>query len=162
MKTLLIMRHAKSSWNNDGLTDHDRPLNHRGEADAPRMGTALKDLDLTPQLIVSSTARRASVTAELVAESCGYDGDIQLDNSLYHAGVDEFIDSLRTISDDKTIVMVVGHNPGVSELVDYLTDMPEMMTTANVAIVKLPIEDWDSLDFDTEGQLEQVLRPRSL
>ncbi len=162
MKTLLIMRHAKSSWKDTSLSDHERPLNNRGEADAPRMGAALKDLDLTPTLIISSTAKRARKTAEYVAENCSYDGEIRLERNLYHAGVDEFIEVLQSVSDEEEIVMVVGHNPGIAELVDYLTDRPEGMTTANIAVVRLQVESWDDLDFDTEGELVRVLRPREL
>ena len=162
MKTLLIMRHAKSSWKDSSLPDHDRPLNNRGEEDAPRIGEALKKLDLTPTLILSSTAARAVQTAELVAQASGYEGEVKRDRNLFHAGVDEFLEVLQRVSDHETTVMVVGHNPGISELVDYMTDRPEMMTTANVAILRLSIDSWDDLDFETEGELAQVLRPREL
>ena len=162
MKTLLIMRHAKSSWKNSSLPDHDRPLNNRGEEDAPRVGEALKRLDLTPSLILSSTAERAVKTAELVAQASGHEGVVKRDRNLYHAGVDEFIEVLQTVSDAESVVMVVGHNPGVSELVDYMTDRPEMMTTANVAVIRLSIDSWEDLDFETEGELTHVLRPREL
>lgn len=162
MKTLLIMRHAKSSWKNLSLPDHDRPLNDRGEEDAPRIGAALKSLDLTPTLILTSTAQRAVQTAELVADTSGYEKEVRRDRNLFHAGVDEFLESLQRVRDDENIVLVVGHNPGVSELVDYLTDRPETMTTANVAVVNLPIESWEDLDFNTEGELTRILRPREL
>ena len=77
MKTLLLLRHAKSSWDNSELADHDRPLNGRGRRDAPRMGQLLAQHDLTPDLIVTSAARRAATTAELVALAAEYGGDIQ-------------------------------------------------------------------------------------
>ena len=83
MKTLLIMRHAKSSWKEQDLPDHDRPLNKRGEKDAPRMGKLLKDEDLIPDLIMSSSAVRAKKTAELVVKTCKYKGKIVLNHSLY-------------------------------------------------------------------------------
>ena len=82
MKTLLILRHAKSSWKEQDLPDHDRPLNKRGKNDAPRMGKLLKDEDLIPDLIMSSTAVRAKKTAELVAKACKYKGKIVLNHSL--------------------------------------------------------------------------------
>lgn len=162
MKTLLIMRHAKSSWNNDSLNDHDRPLNDRGEADAPRMGAHLESQNLVPDLILTSTAVRASETARLVAENCTFQGEIRKERNFYHAGVDEFIEGLQTQPDDEEIVMVVGHNPGIAELVDYLTDKPESMTTANIAVVQLPIDSWEDLDFETEGKLIHLLRPREI
>jgi phosphohistidine phosphatase len=83
MKTLLIMRHAKSSWKDPDLPDHDRPLNKRGKHDAPSMGKLLKDEDLIPDLIISSTAARAKKTAELVAKACKYKGEISLNQSLW-------------------------------------------------------------------------------
>jgi phosphohistidine phosphatase len=155
------MRHAKSSWKNSEQSDHDRPLNPRGKSDAPRMAIELKNLDLMPSVIISSTAERASRTAQLVAENCNYEGEVNLNRNLYHAGVDEFIEALQEVHEDEKIVMVVGHNPGVSELVDYLTDQPEILTTANVAVVKLNVESWEALDFETEGELAQLLRPRN-
>ena len=85
MKTLLLLRHAKSSWKESSLTDHDRPLNDRGQRDAARMGQLLTDEDLLPDLILLSTATRARTTAELVAASSGFDGEIRLDGELYHA-----------------------------------------------------------------------------
>ena len=76
MKTLLVLRHAKSSWNDSALKDHERPLNDRGKRDAPRMGQLLNDHKLTPDLIISSTAKRARKTAKKVADSCGYQGEV--------------------------------------------------------------------------------------
>jgi phosphohistidine phosphatase len=159
MKTLLMMRHAKSSWKDNSLSDHDRPLNGRGEADAPRMGVLLTEKDLVPDRIVSSTAERARTTARLVAESCPFDGEITLDRNLYHAGLDEFVDVLQGLPADMDCVMLVGHNPGIAELVDFLTDTPEAMSTANVAVIRLPINRWSEVDFETEGELVEVLRP---
>ncbi|HUF39781.1 MAG TPA: histidine phosphatase family protein [Anaerolineales bacterium] len=162
MKTLLIMRHAKSSWDDASLSDHDRPLNLRGEADAPRMGVALSERDLVPDRILSSTAIRARTTAERVADNCPFDGEIALDRDLYHAGVDEFIETLQRLPEDMDCVMLVGHNPGISELVDFLTDTPEMMTTANIAVIRLPVSTWSEVDFETEGELVEVLRPKEV
>jgi phosphohistidine phosphatase len=162
MKTLLIMRHAKSSWKFASLSDHDRPLNERGERDAPLMGKLLNEQGFVPDLILTSTAMRASETARLVAENCSFDGEIKKDRNLYHAGVDEFIDGLKSHPDDEDTVMVVGHNPGIAELVDYLTDSPESMTTANIAVIRLAIDSWGDLDFETEGELVNVFRPRDL
>jgi len=162
MKTLLIMRHAKSSWNDDSLSDHDRPLNDRGEADAPHMGAVLTARDLVPDRILSSTAVRARTTAELVAQNCAFDGEISLDRNLYHAGPDEFIDALKGLPTDLDRVLLVGHNPGISELVDFLADTPEMMTTANIAVLQLPVNRWSELDFETEGKLVEILRPREV
>lgn len=162
MKTLLLMRHAKSSWSDSSLSDHDRPLNNRGKEDAPRMGRALAERDLVPQKILSSTAKRARRTAELVIESLPFDGEFSQHRDLYHAGVDEYLDALAGLPDHVNCAMLVGHNPGMAEFVDFLTDQPEMMTTANVAVIRLPVDSWEDVDFETEGELVEVLRPKEL
>nr|NIL98123.1 hypothetical protein [Planctomycetales bacterium]NIP70269.1 hypothetical protein [Planctomycetales bacterium] len=91
MKTLLLLRHAKSSWDDSALDDHDRPLNKRGKRDAPRMGQLLVQQDLVPDCILTSTARRARKTAEAVAKACG--GVVPLTEmpELYHATAEEIV-----------------------------------------------------------------------
>lgn len=162
MKTLLILRHAKSSWKNPSLDDHDRPLNKRGKRDAPRMGKLLRKKDLVPDLIISSTARRARKTAKVVAKASHYDGEIRLTRSLYHAGPAEYLEVLRDLPDDYQRVMVVGHNPGMEELLELLTDIPEFMPTAALAQVALPIDRWAELDDTVPGELRKLWRPREL
>ena len=95
MKNLLIMRHAKSSWEFTNLPDHDRPLNDRGKRDAPRMGKVLLKERLVPQLIISSSAARARSTAEKVAKVSRYSGEISIDSSLYRAGSSAYLNALR-------------------------------------------------------------------
>ena len=95
MKTLSILRHAKSSWKDLGVPDHERPLNKRGRHDAPLMGKLLRDQNITPDLIISSTAIRAATTAKLVAKACKYKGEIIFDKSVYNT---EPIDALNLLS----------------------------------------------------------------
>ena len=161
MKTLLIHRHAKSSWKHP-VADHDRPLNKRGKGDAPRMGQLLRDEDLVPDLIISSTARRARRTAEFVADKCGYAEEILLARYFYHAGPEGFIEIVQGVSDEYEIVMVVGHNPCMEELVETLTGESARMTTANIAQVWLPIQCWGELDYETGGVLINLWRPKEL
>ena len=85
VKTLLILRHAKSSWKEEGIDDLERPLNKRGKRDAPRIGTLLREKDLVPDLILSSSAERARKTTELVAQESGFEGNIMVDRDLYAA-----------------------------------------------------------------------------
>src|SRR6266545_2343824 len=114
MKTLLVLRHAKSSWEQPSLDDHTRPLNARGERDAPRMGRLVRAEHLAPDLMISSDAARARATAEAMAEAARYSGTIRLEPRLYHASASEIIDVLRTeIDEDVATVMIVGHNPGL-------------------------------------------------
>ena len=139
MKNLLILRHAKSSWNSPTLADHDRPLNSRGKRDAPRMGEHLRGLGLVPDHVISSTAVRAQRTAKLVGEAAGYEGEYELTRLFYHAGVEEYIEGLMTVPEVNNTVMIVGHNPGMEELLEHLTGDDEVMTTAHIARVELPI-----------------------
>ncbi|MRN62395.1 MAG: hypothetical protein FIO03_10205 [Nitrosopumilales archaeon] len=94
VKSLLILRHAKSSWKHPELNDHDRPLNKRGKNDAPRMGKLLQKEKLIPDVILSSTAIRASATAESVVKACGYKGEVTLKRSLYAAGAETYLQLL--------------------------------------------------------------------
>lgn len=162
MKTLLIMRHAKSDWGNANLADHARPLNHRGRQDAPRMGKLLKDEELTPDLIISSSAERALTTAELTALACDFEGDLVRTRNFYHADPATYLEHLREVEDKFNRVLIVGHNPGMEELVHELTGRPEPFSTANIAHVELPISSWAQLDEDITGKLRNLWRPKEL
>jgi phosphohistidine phosphatase len=162
MKTLLILRHAKSSWKNAGLADHDRPLNKRGQRDAPRMGRLLRGEGLIPDLILSSTAKRALDTAEAAAETSGFEGEIESRPDFYMAGSEAYLRALRGLSDDYGCVLVIGHNPGLEELVETLTREAETMPSAALAQVELPIGRWRDLGNGTEGKLVNVWRPKEL
>ncbi|HJS28041.1 MAG TPA: histidine phosphatase family protein [Anaerolineales bacterium] len=162
MKTLLILRHAKSSWDDSSLPDHDRPLNRRGRQDAPRIGELIRTLDVVPDLIVSSTAVRARRTAELVGEHSGYTEQILLAGDLFHAAVEDYIAVLRTLPPEIDIAMIVGHNPDLEELLEDLTGALERMPTAALARIALPIADWSELNLGTKGELKGLWRPKEL
>jgi phosphohistidine phosphatase len=162
MKRLLILRHAKSSWKDERLSDFERPLNKRGQFDAPRMGRLLAQRDLTPQLIISSAAKRARLTAEAVAAASGYTEDIYLTRDLYLASPEEYIDVLSEQGAGHDTVMVVGHNPGIEDLLELLIDYWERMPTAALANVELPIIDWHELTPETQGSLMDLWRPQEL
>jgi phosphohistidine phosphatase len=162
MKTLLLMRHAKSSWKQVGLADHERPLNKRGKGDAPRMGNLLWEKDLVPELILCSAALRARRTAEIVAEASGYDGDISYLDYLYGGEPSDFLHALHSYADEEAIVLVVGHNPDLRDLLETLTDEWERLPTAAIAHLSLPIDRWGDLRDDTVAELVQVWRPREL
>ena len=117
MKMLLLLRHAKSSWKENGVSDHDRPLNKRGKRDAPRMGWLLQKEELVPDIILSSTALRARDTTIRVAKSCYYKGQITYADSLYLGGIEAYLDALKVLPNDFKIVLVVGHNPDMEYLV---------------------------------------------
>ncbi len=159
MKTLLILRHAKSSWKDADLPDHDRPLKKRGQRAATQMGRQLAEKALTPQLILSSTALRAHETAELFAAACGYTGEIVLRADFYAAAPPAYLAALRELDDAYQRVMVVGHNPGLESLIAVLTGQTELLPTAALAHVELPIEAWKGLHDASEGTLVDLWIP---
>lgn len=162
MRTVLILRHAKSSWKNANLSDHDRPLNRRGERDAPRMGRLLREEMLTPDLIISSDAKRALRTAELVALNSGYEREIEVSRGLYLGDPQDYVEHLSKVDDLWQRVMVVGHNPGLEMLLEQLTGEEERLPTAALARVELPLDSWRQLDGETEGKLTALWLPREL
>ncbi|MCP3963909.1 MAG: histidine phosphatase family protein [bacterium] len=162
MKTLLVLRHGKSSWSSSGLADHDRPLKGRGKRAARRMGQELRARDLVPDLIVSSTARRALSTARRAAETAGYDGDITETRQFYLVTVEDLLTAVAEhVEDEHDRVMIVGHNPTSEDLVEHLTGKDVIMTTANLACLDLDIASWQDVTQAT-GQLRFLLRPREL
>lgn len=162
MKQLLILRHAKSSWSDARLSDHARPLNKRGRRDAPTMGGVLADEGLVPGLIITSSAVRATETTEEVAIASDYAGDIIVTRDLYHADPESYLQAVRESGGEHQIVMVVGHNPGIEELVEQLSGEWHRMPTAALAYFQLPISSWKALDDDVEGQLMELWLPREL
>lgn len=162
MKTLLILRHAKSDWNNANLSDHERPLNARGKQEAPRIGELLKTEHLVPDLIMSSTAERALATAELVALSSGYDQEILTNGRLYEATYTTCLQELGKLPDTYQRVMIVAHNPGLSDLVTHLTSQPHALATATLAHLELPINQWQELGTAVKGKLLHLWQPKHL
>lgn len=160
MKTLLLLRHAKSSWKHPELPDHDRPLNKRGKQDAPRIAKIIRDNGLVPDLIMSSTAKRARKTARIVAKTCGYAGEVALTPALYHAGPNTYIGTLSRQADEYQRIMLVGHNPGLEELLEMLVGQMEPIHTATLAHVLLPLTQWSELNHETAGKLINLWRPR--
>src|SRR2546425_1807744 len=161
MKSVLVLRHAKSSWKQPELADHDRPLNKRGKRDAPLMGRLLKGDDLVPDIIISSTAIRARATAEVVAKASGYDREIVLNKSLYAAGPEAYLGVIHDLSDEYFRVLIVGHNPGLEELVELLTGEIHLMPTCSLAHVKFRVDKWLEIDNKIKGKAE-IWRPRDL
>jgi phosphohistidine phosphatase len=122
MKTLYLARHAKSSWKDHALDDMVRPLNKRGRRDAPFMGELLKDKGINPELIISSPAKRASKTAQAIAEQIGYSKKkIIYDEDVYEASSRGLIEVIKKIDDKYSSVMLFGHNPGFTMLNNFLT-----------------------------------------
>jgi len=166
MKKLLLMRHAKSSFKENDIQDIERPLSKRGEKDAPRMGKLLKDKGLVPDLILSSAAKRAGHTAEVVAEKCGYKGEIVYVNDFYLGEPEAYLSTLRDlkeeVDDEKNVVLVIGHNPGLESLLQMLTDKVEALPTSAIAYLKVPVRTWNALGANVIADLAEVWRPRDI
>jgi phosphohistidine phosphatase len=162
MKTLLIMRHAKSSWEDESQPDHERPLNDRGIRDAPRMGEYMRKKGFVADAILTSSARRARRTAEAVAEAMERRDRIEVIDALYLADPLVYLAALRHLPEEARVVVVVGHNPGVSEWATKLTHRQIELPTAAVACITLPIDDWSSISGGTPGMLLDLWRPKKL
>ena len=144
MKMLTIVRHAKSSWNEPGLSDRERPLNKRGQHDAPRMGKCIADAGIRPSLIVSSPATRAWTTAQIIAEELSYPVEfLQREDSLYLASLNDILDVIVAQDDGFNSLMVVGHNPGLTNMVNFLSPgITGNLPTAGVVSVTIDQDDW--------------------
>jgi phosphohistidine phosphatase len=145
MKTLTIVRHAKSSWDHPGLTDRDRPLNKRGKRDAPIMGARIKEHGIRPSLIVSSPAKRAWATARIIAAQIAYPIEfLQQERDLYLASVDEILDVIAAQDEGFNNLMIVGHNPGFTEFANFLSPgLTNNLPTAGVVAVEIDRDDWN-------------------
>lgn len=152
-KTLLILRHAKSSWKDDKLKDVDRPLKRRGEEDAVVIGKVLTMAELIPQLILSSPAQRAKQTAEIVMSEAKYEGELKLVDSFYMGEPENYIKELKDLPDEIERVMVVGHNPGLEALMQMLDGKVDSLPTGSLAYLVLDIKHWSDLTKATIGEL---------
>lgn len=159
MKRLLILRHAKSSWNDASLDDWERPLNDRGRRDAPRVGEWLRDHARQPDVIITSDAVRARTTAEAVAKAAGYSREIVIEPSLYHATPKAVLDLLTAVRDEAQTVLIVGHNPGLEELVRQLTGEHHVLATAALVELEVPIGHWSELDLTIAASVLQTWHP---
>jgi len=144
-RVLLVLRHAKSSWDDAGLSDHDRPLNRRGERDAPRMGRLLREQQLLPGLALCSTALRARTTLELALEAAAWRCEVRSIPALYGAAPPEILAVVADAPPHVERVLLVGHNPGLEELVRDLTGEPITLPTAALAALDCECEAWRGL-----------------
>ncbi|MGI9237443.1 MAG: SixA phosphatase family protein [Woeseiaceae bacterium] len=144
MKVLTLVRHAKSSWSDATLSDRQRPLNKRGERDAPKMGQRIKDHEIRPSLILSSPATRAWTTAKIVANVIGYPREfLQREDNLYLASLSDFFDVLVAQDNGFNSIMVVGHNPGMTDFANYLSPgLTNNLPTAGVVSVEIDQDHW--------------------
>lgn len=162
MKLLTLIRHAKSDWDND-LYDFDRPLNERGEKDAPIMGEFLSKNLPKPDLIISSPALRAASTAEIIAKKCGYPIEkIKYIDELYLCSVSEYIEVLIEQSPKINHIFLISHNPGTTGFANLLTgELLNDMPTCSVAHIQLDLYKWEDIEPDT-GKLLKYFTPKTI
>jgi phosphohistidine phosphatase len=144
LKILTIVRHAKSSWKDTSLPDRKRPLNKRGERDAPIMGKRIHDHGIRPSLIISSPATRAWTTAKIVALEINYPIEfLQREDALYLASLDEILGTIVAQDNGFNNLMVVGHNPGLTDFANFLVPgLTNNLPTAGVVSVEIDRDDW--------------------
>jgi len=152
-KTLLLMRHGKSSWKDKKIPDYERPLKKRGKAASAEIGKILRENELIPQAILSSPALRASETAEIVAKESGFPGKVTFIDSFYMAEPDVYIDYLKGLDDSLERVMIVSHNPGLEAFMQLLDGRLEALPTGSMVYLCLNINHWSDLSFETDAEL---------
>ena len=143
-----MVRHAKSSWDDMSLTDHDRPLNRRGEKNAPEMGRRHKERGILPDLLISSTAKRAHLTAIAIANEIGYPKEkIQISKELYHTNDTGIIRFIQGQNDGLGSIMIFGHNPGFTDCVNELCGADFYnIPTCGIAAMTFETDSWKEID----------------
>jgi phosphohistidine phosphatase len=151
MKTLYIIRHAKSSWDDFDLSDFDRPLNERGKRDAHRMGLRLKLRAVNPDVVIASPAKRAFSTAKRISKVIGFPKEkIKTDRDLYHAGEETILSVIRGIKSKHNVAFIIGHNPGLTDFVNTLRDDEldiENIPTCGIAAFEIAVDNWQDVQW---------------
>ena len=144
LKTLYLVRHAKSSWKDESLCDAERPLNKRGKHDAPFMGKLLRQRSDLPDVIISSPAKRALNTSKLFAAELGYAKDnIVVMDELYMADVNDFLKIIQNVNDSANSIMLFSHNPGITYFANFISNSDiENIPTAGTVRIDLNISSW--------------------
>ena len=161
MKTLFLLRHAKSSWKDESLPDFERPLNRRGKHAAERIGRYLKHEAIVPELVLSSPALRARETIERVAKAAKWTPEILFDQRIYEAGGLRLLDVVSQIENERKTALLVGHNPGIQELLMLLTGESKKVPTAALLKIELKSSKW-STAADKRAKLAWLVKPRDL
>jgi phosphohistidine phosphatase len=161
MKTLYLLRHAKSSWKDETLLDIERPLNGRGRRASHIIGNFLKREKIIPDLVLSSSAVRARQTTDIVITAAKLITDLRFDERIYEADPGRLLEVIKQIEKSKKTVLLVGHNPGLEELLKLLTGSDETMPTGALTKVVLKASNWAAVG-DKGGTLEWIVRPKKL
>ena len=161
MLTLYLLRHAKSSWDDESKRDFERTLTDRGREASARIGEFIQEKGINFDLVLVSTAVRTRETIELIKERAGFRGELRYDERIYEATVSQLLEVISEIETDRETVLLVGHNPGIEELLAVLTGEHHQVTTANLAKIELNAPNW-SANLANKGALEWIIRPKEL
>ncbi len=161
MKTLLLLRHAKSDWSTPGQQDFDRPLNERGVNAARLVGEFIREQRIRPGLIISSPAERTRQTIALVMESARLAAELRYDERIYEASAEHLFAVVSQVADSVNELLLVGHNPGMEELLLALAGENRHMPAAALASISLDIEKWNKSQ-EQSGRLEWLTKPKEL
>jgi phosphohistidine phosphatase len=164
MKNLLLMRHGKSSWNDESLSDFERPLKKRGKRDVPIMAELLVKKDLIPQIILSSPSKRTRQTTKLANRIFELDKkNIHSIDNFYMANWHDFLPAIQQINDEINSIMIVGHNPSLELFLQSLTGEFRKMPTSAVAYIKIPITSWTEFDESLKSiELVKLWKPKKI
>ncbi|NLC29760.1 MAG: hypothetical protein GX773_04815, partial [Chloroflexi bacterium] len=158
-KTLMLLRHAKSSWKDQSLKDFDRPLKKKGKKAAKLIAKMMAHNQILPDAVLSSPAKRARETTEIVNKHSGFEGSTQFLDSLYMAEPMDYIIALRELPDEVDRVLVVGHNPGLEALMNLVDGKSDALPTATLAVLNLQLNHWRDFDTSTAGELRNFWDP---
>ncbi|HUN22678.1 MAG TPA: histidine phosphatase family protein [Anaerolineales bacterium] len=161
-KTLLLLRHAKSSWNHPSLNDFERPLNERGERSAPRVGRLLTELGIVPERALVSAAVRARQTAEKVLAACDFHGRVWGTGRLYLADPQTYLEVLALNAAEENCVLLVGHNNGIEQLASQLSGKEILMPTACLVQFDVSVAHWAEIHGVRKWALKGVWRVKEL
>ena len=161
MKTLLLLRHAKAENAAPGSPDFDRALNERGKKEAQAIGRFIRKQNLVVELVLCSPAIRARETAELVLSAAEVTASVRYDKRIYEAAPRQLLEVISEVEEEQTTVLLVGHNPGMEELLRALTGMEEPLATGTLARIDFSFDAWNGVTED-RGSLELIVRPNEL
>ncbi len=161
MLTLYLLRHAKSSWADESMRDFERPLANRGREACASIGEFIKEKGIDFDLILVSTAVRTRETIELVKERANFNGEVRFDERIYEATMSQLLEVISQVDDDRESVLLVGHNPGIEDLLALLTGEHVHVTTATFAKINIKAPTW-SANLANNGTLDWIVHPKDL
>jgi phosphohistidine phosphatase len=161
MRTLYLLRHAKSSWGDASKQDFERPLASRGRKACATIGEFIQEKGIDFDLVLVSTAFRTRETIELIKERAKFRGEVRYDERIYEATVPQLLEIISQVDNERESVLIVGHNPGLEELLGLLTGEQHRVTTANFAKIKLKTPKW-SANLANKGTLDWLVRPKEI